>query len=278
MEVYFIFQPLYDGVIYIFTGGVEMRQEEAVDALLKSLKADPLVKAVFLKGSMGRGEEDVHSDVDLYVLVDEEEQDVFLKERKKHLLRYQPLLFYDEIFIIAPQVIAVYDNLLHVDLFTVTEQTLIHKDYFRVLYDPERRMKKHQQEQHLYLDEQDFQDAVDDVTFFLLQYKKTSDRGNDMWACKVMNDLAVKTAEILLQHYVPDRAQLGLKTAEKSLPAEPKEKLQHVYQHLSLKDHPKAVHLLIHLIEGEMTWLYEVWKGKGDTLPFLERMISELKK
>ncbi|MCA1022282.1 hypothetical protein [Halobacillus litoralis] len=32
-----------------------MRQEEAVDALLKSLKADPLVKAVFLKGSMEEG-------------------------------------------------------------------------------------------------------------------------------------------------------------------------------------------------------------------------------
>ncbi|MBN8235934.1 nucleotidyltransferase domain-containing protein [Halobacillus kuroshimensis] len=254
-----------------------MRQGEAVEVLLESLKGDSLVKAVFLKGSMGRGEEDVHSDVDLYVLVDEEEQHAFLKKRRTHLLCYQPLLFYDEIFIIAPQVIAVYDNLLHVDLFTVTEETLIHKDYIRVLYDPEGRMEKHQQEQQLYLDEHDFQDAVDDVTFFLLQYKKASDRGNDMWACKVLNDLALNAAKVLLQHYAPDRAQLGLKTADQSLPAGVKKKLQKVYQHLSLREHPTAVNVLIHLIEEESVWLQKVWKGKNDTLPFLERMIFELK-
>ncbi|WP_254434186.1 nucleotidyltransferase domain-containing protein [Halobacillus sp. Marseille-Q1614] len=83
-----------------------MIQHEAVEVITNSLKNDPLVKAVFLKGLMGRGEEDEFSDVDLYVLVDEEE--AFLPNRVAHVSSYRKLLFYDDIFIIAPQILAVY--------------------------------------------------------------------------------------------------------------------------------------------------------------------------
>ncbi|RDY71426.1 nucleotidyltransferase domain-containing protein, partial [Halobacillus trueperi] len=51
---------------------------------------------------MGRGEDDEHSDVDLYVLVDEADKEAFLKNRQMHLESYQRIIFYDDIFIIAP--------------------------------------------------------------------------------------------------------------------------------------------------------------------------------
>lgn len=71
---------------------------------------------------MGRGEHDAFSDVDLYVLVREEEKVAFLEDRLKHLQAYREIVFHEDIFIIAPQIIAVYDNLLHVDFYTVTEK------------------------------------------------------------------------------------------------------------------------------------------------------------
>jgi len=46
-----------------------MHQLHAIEQLVARLKQDPAVEAIFLKGSFGRGEEDVHSDIDLYCLV-----------------------------------------------------------------------------------------------------------------------------------------------------------------------------------------------------------------
>ena len=62
-----------------------MKQEEAVKVITAQLKQDPYVKAVFLKGSMGRNEHDENSDVDLYCLVDEEGKEDFLENRKAHV-------------------------------------------------------------------------------------------------------------------------------------------------------------------------------------------------
>ncbi|MCM2607016.1 nucleotidyltransferase domain-containing protein [Rossellomorea marisflavi] len=110
-----------------------MKQKNAVEAIAESLKKDKRVKSIFLKGSMGRGEEDEFSDVDLYCLVEEEDLASFVQDRIRHLEAYGKLLFHDDLFIIAPQIIAVYEDLLHVDLFTVTEKTFKQKDYFKVI-------------------------------------------------------------------------------------------------------------------------------------------------
>ncbi|MCP3030138.1 nucleotidyltransferase domain-containing protein [Halobacillus sp. A1] len=250
-----------------------MRQKEAVKAITESLKKDPLVKAVFLKGSMGRGEEDEHSDVDLYALVDDESS--FLKNREHHLKEYKEILFYDDIFIIAPQIIAVYEDLLHVDLFTVTEETLIHKDYLKVLYDPENRMEKG--EQHLRLSEQEFLDAVDDAAFFLLQYKKSAGRGNDLWSVKVLNDVAENTARILLHKYCPKRAQLGLKTIERSLSEENKKELKEIYEELTISRHSFSAQKIAQLLDSEFDWIVQRLPRANFTEAFLRRMIDETK-
>lgn len=254
-----------------------MRQREAVEAITESLKKDDLVKAVFLKGSMGRGEDDEHSDVDLYVLVDKADKEAFLKNRQMHLESYQRIIFYDDIFIIAPQIIAVYENLLHVDLFTVTDDTLIHKDFFHVVYDPEKRMEKHEAHQNLYLDKKDFLYAVDDIAFFFLQYKKAADRGNDLWAVKVANDIGLNVAKVLLQRYAPDRTQLGLKAVPHALSSSRVQEMENVYRWISLDHHEKAVVQMAALMEKHLEWLEDCWGNETYTIPFLKRMIEEMK-
>ncbi|WP_052158894.1 nucleotidyltransferase domain-containing protein [Halobacillus sp. BBL2006] len=128
-----------------------MRQRKAAHRITESLKRDNRVKSVFLKGSMGRDENDEYSDIDLYCLVEEKHLESFLKDRKKHVEVYREIIFYD----------------------------------------PENHMEKFKDRQQLRLSEQEYIDAVDDVAFFLLQYKKAADRGNDIWAVKVLNDLLV---------------------------------------------------------------------------------------
>ncbi|WP_144513916.1 nucleotidyltransferase domain-containing protein [Bacillus sp. FJAT-22090] len=222
--------------------------EAAVDAIVCSIKKDKRVQAIFLKGSMGRGEQDEHSDIDLYCLVNEEDEEEFLRSRLHHLENYKELLFYDEIFIVAPQIIAIFENLVHLDLFTVTENTYIEKDFLKVLYDPHLKMEKYKQTQNLNLSEIEFQDAVDDVAWFLFQYKKSAARGNDIWSVSMLHQVSTHLARVLLHRYNPERAQLGLKTLQTSLPKEVMHAINEVYDHMTPQKHPHAVKLICELL------------------------------
>ena len=62
-------------------------QQAALKAISESLVEDPLVQAVFVKGSIARGEEDEFSDIDLYCLVKEEDKGDFLNKRIGHIWR-----------------------------------------------------------------------------------------------------------------------------------------------------------------------------------------------
>ncbi|MHC8521956.1 aminoglycoside 6-adenylyltransferase [Rossellomorea sp. H39__3] len=195
-----------------------MKQKIAVEAIADSLKKDGRVKSIYVKGSMGREEEDEFSDVDLYCLVEEHDLTSFLQDRLQHLEAYGKLLFHDDLFIIAPQIIAVYEDLLHVDLFTVTEKTFKQKDYFKVIYDPEGKLSPFERSQNLLLSDAEFNEFAGDTGWFLFQYLKAMRRGNDLWAAEMLQHTMRNFSSVLLQRYKPERAQLGYKSLETSLP------------------------------------------------------------
>lgn len=209
-----------------------------------------------MKGSVGRGEQDQHSDLDLYCLVEEKDLTSFLHSRIHHLESYGKLLFHDDIFIVAPQILAVYENMLHIDLFTVTEKTFIEKDFFKVIYDPDHRLEKFKDTQNLSLSEDEFQDAVDDTTWFLFQYKKSAARGNDLWSVSMLNHAMLHLSRVLLHRYKPERAQLGLKTVEASLPQEVIKNVSVIQENITPQKHRIAAVLLRDLLRPEAEWIF----------------------
>ena len=221
---------------------------------------------------MGRDEHDENSDIDLYCLVDENDIEAFLKKRKSYLEAYGSLLFYDEIFIIAPQVIAVFDNMLHLDLFTVTAESLIEKDYCRVLYDPNRCLS-HFNEQ-LTLSRQEFIDHIDDTAFFLFQYEKSRRRGNDIWSVHLLNHVMVHYSRVVLHHYHPERAQLGLKTLHTTLEGANLEKTNEIFRHMTIHEHEKAVRSIRKWLKEEEHWIRDQLEGTTYSRAFLKRMIE----
>ncbi|MGF2614833.1 nucleotidyltransferase domain-containing protein [Rossellomorea vietnamensis] len=252
-----------------------MRQERAVQRISESLQKDELVQAVYLKGSMGRGEEDEHSDVDLYVLVKEEDEEEFLKRRVNHLGAYRNLLFYDDIFIIAPQIIAVFDDMLHVDLFTVTQKSFKEKDYFRVVYDPDNLLEKYESTQNLLLSPEEFYELAIDVPWFLFQYRKAFNRGNDLWGVEVLQHCMFKMAKVLLHRYYPGRAQLGMKALGGLLPADKLEEVNTIYKYLNPENHQKAGALIIDLYSRELSWI-EKSLPDDKAVPFFRKMAERL--
>ncbi len=249
-------------------------QELAVEKIVASLKEDPHVQAIFLKGSMGRGEHDAHSDVDLYCLVNEEDKKEFLESRVEHLQAYRDIILMDDIFIVAPQIIAVFDDLLHIDLFTVTKETFVGGDHFKVLYDPKRLMDEFMKMQGLALTEAEYRDDVMDVGWFLFQYSKSAARGNDIWAVKMLTNVVHDLGRVLLYRYAPERAKLGLKTIERSLPDSVVEELTEIVEFITPGKHAQAVVQISRLLEREYEWIRLQIDVEDQSMRFLRRMID----
>lgn len=247
-------------------------QEKAVNQICESLKGDPRVQAVFLKGSMGRNEHDEHSDIDLYCLIRQSDETAFLTDRLQHLKAYREIIFTDDIFIVAPQLIAVYDDFLHIDLFTVTAETFTGSDYFSILHDPENFLSKFEETQGLELTPGDYKDHVNDVAWFLFQYKKAAARGNAIWAVKMLVNSMEHFAKVLLYRYAPQRAQLGLKTLQRSLPSDLYVRIESIFGLLTPGDHEKAAVKICEFISQEFGWMKpHLADGKQ-----IERLMEEM--
>ena len=249
-------------------------QEIATERITASLIKSPYVRAVFLKGSMGRNEHDEHSDIDLYCLVNQEHEELFLSERLIHLQSYRPVLFQDDIFIIAPQLIAVFDDLLHIDLFTVTVESFTPKDYFKVLYDPDGLLDQFMESQNLKLSKEEYKEHVIDVAWFLFQYRKASARGNGVWAVKMLSHVVEHLARVLLHRYAPDRAQLGLKTVSRSLPATVYAEIEEISNLMTPTDHEGAALHIRRLLAKEVDWIDEHVQDCDQAMPLLQKMIA----
>ncbi|OIN67196.1 DNA polymerase III subunit beta [Exiguobacterium sp. KRL4] len=251
-----------------------MHQLHAIEQLVARLRQDPAVEAIFLKGSFGRGEEDVYSDIDLYCLVSEERMAKFLTRRLTHLSVYRPIIWKDDIFIVAPQLIVVYDDLLHVDLFTVTRESLNHSDTIRVLYDPKGQLETYIDMSSLTLTTKEAENEAIDAVWFLFQYQKAAGRGNALWAVEMLRSALIKFAKVLLHRYVPDRAQLGLKTVPDYLPESPRLRLEAIYNVLVPATHTEAARLYREFLQEERPHLQQMLINQPDTLQLLDRLLE----
>lgn len=250
-----------------------LRQELAVEKISESLKSDSLVQAIFLKGSMGRGEHDAYSDIDLYCLVNEEDKEQFLSNRMNHVHAYRDTILMDDIFIVAPQIIAVFDDMLHIDLFTVTKESFVGGDYFNVLYDPHHVMDEFLHTQGLTLSENEYQDDVMDVAWFLFQYKKSAARGNDIWSVRMLTNVFNHLGRVLLFRYAPERAALGLKTLERSLPESVVFELEEIMEFITPQKHGQAVERISRLLEREVEWIQTQIAEDEQIMRFMRLMI-----
>lgn len=251
-----------------------LQQELAVEKICTSLIEDHLVKAIFLKGSMGRNEHDEYSDIDLYCLVEKEDEELFLNRRLEHIKAYRKIIFYDDIYIIAPQIIVVFDNLLHLDLFTVTEQNFTEKDYFKILHDPNHLLERYIKTQSLELSENEFSDNAIDIAWFLFQYKKAIERGNDIWAVRMLTNVMEHLARVLLYKYCPKRAQLGLKALDQSLPNHILDEVEAIFEQITPRNHAIASSKIGQLLVEEYEWILSKVSDRSLIEPLLREMVK----
>lgn len=254
----------------------KLRQWEAVYAILSEVKKDPAIKAAFVKGAMAYGQVDEFSDVDFYCLVHEDEMDHFLDRRIELLEQYQEIVFYSESNFVGPQIVAVFVNGLHFDLYTVTESSFPVKGEFLSLYDPEEVLPKYQSQiQDLELTPEGLETMYHEFAFCLIEFEAAIGRKQMLFAGRLVSYLSSYAAVLVRQLYDKKRASIGSKKLELYLPENLKNRFYSTLDIRSPKEAHQSVLELIDIVE-EAAHQLEVEYQLALNWRFLEMMKQRL--
>ncbi|MEK5236914.1 nucleotidyltransferase domain-containing protein [Paenibacillus sp. FSL L8-0470] len=224
-----------------------MKQDEAIRQVGLAVKGDPAVRAVFLKGAHARGEQDAYSDVDLYCLVHSEGLTDFLARRISHMESYKPLILWSEANFVGPQIVGVFEDGLHFDLYTVTEESLKQTEQILVLYDPEGYLANYKAAESFPMSDAEITRILSGFTFSLLEFETAYLRGDLLWAHRLGSHLAADLMAVLRHVVDPSTAQLGIKRLHHKLSPQQLDELTGALNGLGPDALPSGVKKLVDL-------------------------------
>jgi predicted nucleotidyltransferase len=221
-----------------------MIQYDAINLISKAIINDGLVDACFLKGSIARGEEDEFSDVDLYCLVDKSKLNEFLSKRLKYLELYHSLIYWEEVNFVGPQIVAIFDNGLHFDLYTLTIENLNQNDQIMIIYDPKKLLSEYKP-LPLQLNSKEIGIQVNEFSYTMIEYFASYKRGDYVFAFKLANYMHSYYSSFLRSFKDPTRSKIGVKGFLKKLKDQDLQKYIHVTKLLRYETSLLAVKTLI---------------------------------
>lgn len=114
-------------------------REEILARALEDLTFDRNVVAIYLGGSLGKGNFDQYSDIDLHIIVAPEMKKEFIKDKRKRSAKWGNVLFYEEFSPATPVVVTHYDCFIKVDSWYKTLDEVVPSIWLKglqPLYDP----------------------------------------------------------------------------------------------------------------------------------------------
>ncbi len=114
-------------------------REALLENVLADLTEDENVLAIYLAGSLGRGDFDRFSDIDLHVIVAPEMKQAFIKNKRKRASNWGNVLFYEGGSEESPVVVSHFDCFIKVDSWYKTLDEVVPSVWLKgikPLYDP----------------------------------------------------------------------------------------------------------------------------------------------
>lgn len=105
---------------------------------LKDLTADSDVLAIYLGGSLAKGNFDVYSDIDLHIIVASGKKKDFIKEKRKRSSSWGEVLFHEDFSPLSPVIVTHYDCFIKVDSWYHSPEEVVPSIWLKdsdVLYD-----------------------------------------------------------------------------------------------------------------------------------------------
>ena len=225
-----------------------MRTHDAISIISQSIIDTGLCEAILLKGSFGRGDDDAFSDIDMYVVTSPEHYDAFLSKRYDCLLSYRDIVFSEENQFASLQMLAIYDNGLHIDLYTTTQEKMNHSDPIKVCYDPNHLFSDYSYV-HEPISQKELVSHFHNVLYGFIEADSAFRRKNYPWTARIL-DHSLASATILLRSLVdPEYAFLGLKKANEILPSDQYDLLVDAYANLHEGGFWHTNDILMHSLE-----------------------------
>lgn len=177
-----------------------MKTYKAIDKIGQAIIADCLCEAIVLKGSIGRGDDDEYSDVDMYAIVTEENYQLFMERREKYLKSYRDIVFLAENDFGVKQMLAIYDDALHVDLYTTTMENLDHGNPVKVYYDPMNLFDNYQVINKMFTNEE-LISIFDESLYYFVEAASAYARKNYPWTAHILAGAIANCAVLMRNRY-----------------------------------------------------------------------------
>ena len=115
----------------------ELSQTAILKKISEALSSDNRVRALFVGGSFAADKANRYSDLDLYIVVDNEQYQQFVDDRLKMAQRVAPVLFHGDVLMDFHLFIVIFENMVKADLgiAPVSNFAHIHTGPFKVLLD-----------------------------------------------------------------------------------------------------------------------------------------------
>lgn len=112
---------------------------------LKDLTSDSDVLAIYLAGSMARGNFDHYSDIDIHIIVTPEKKADYIIHKRLRASNWGGVLFYEDFNPYSPVVVTHYDCFIKVDSWYHSPEEVVPSIWlkgYKVLYDPNNIISK----------------------------------------------------------------------------------------------------------------------------------------
>ncbi|MFJ7826132.1 aminoglycoside 6-adenylyltransferase [Psychrobacillus sp. NPDC096623] len=114
-------------------------RDNLLENVLKDLTSDSNVLAIYLAGSLARGNFDNYSDIDLHIIVTPKKKADYIKNKRNRAKRWGEVLFYEDFNPSSPVVVTHYDSFIKVDSWYHSPEEVVPSIWikgYKVLYDP----------------------------------------------------------------------------------------------------------------------------------------------
>lgn len=224
------------------------RRYEAIDKVGRAAVDTGLCRAIVLKGSIGRGDDDAYSDIDMYVVTAEGDFQAFLDKRLECLKSYGNIVFWEENQFSAPQLLAIYENGLHVDLYTVTAENMEHSDPVKVHYDPEGIFADYLWDRPE-MSPAELAASFSSALYYMVEADTAYCRKNYAWTARILDSSVAESARLLRFLYDRQYAFLGLKKLNEIVPPERFRLVEEAYANLREGGFQRANECVMELLE-----------------------------
>ncbi|QIK70690.1 hypothetical protein G7062_10415 [Erysipelothrix sp. HDW6C] len=194
-----------------------MDRYDAIRKVSSLIIEDNISEAIFLKGSIASEADDDYSDVDLYVAVGKENFESFLKRRIDYLREYKDILYFSEENFVGPQIVAIFEDGLHFDLYTVPVENIPRTGVVKVLHDPNEILIGYDPED-LSIHDNQVVLLINEISYTMIEMHAAVCRGDEIWLNHLFQ-LQFSSVSIILRFiYDPSNAKLGSKKIMHFLP------------------------------------------------------------